>query len=468
MSDSFLSRLDPPKPPRPTPSGPMVVPNDKYTAAAFKAEVDNVRNAPEGTRNHQLFSSTAACAEFCNAGTLSEDTVRQAMADAGRSAGLDELEIERTIQSAFDKTVGVARMIPERAKPSIQVSEKVAPQGATGAGMTYAEDVWGDHPPIDGAGWLFAPDDRNVVIWGTEDQILWTEGEALMLCATMGVGKTTLAGLLVRGLLGLAPKVLGLPVQPSDKPVLYMAMDRPRQIRRSLKRQFSEDERELFANKLIIKPGPPIADIAVRPSLLLRMAQDVGAGVVVVDSLKDAAVGLSEDAVGAAYNRARQAVLAAGIQLLELHHLRKVSLANGPSQGVGEVFGSTWLTAGAGSVILLSGEPGDPIVRFRHAKQPAEEVGPWRIHHDQTTGQMDVQRVDLVMIARNCGANGLTAERAAQEMYERSKVSDSQVKKAERRLDWLATKGLLYRVDGGLLPSWFPVENRMEEPGKLL
>lgn len=123
MSDSFLSRISPPKPERPASTGPLTVPNDAYTAAAFKAEIQNVENAPEGTRNHQLFASTCALAEFCNSGTLSEDAVRQAMTDAGRTAGLDDLEIERTIQSAFDKTQGIARMIPAASVPA---AEKVA------------------------------------------------------------------------------------------------------------------------------------------------------------------------------------------------------------------------------------------------------------------------------------------------------------------------------------------------------
>jgi hypothetical protein len=36
----------------------------------------------------------------------------------------------------------------------------------------------------------------------------------------------------------------------------------------------------------------------------------------------------------------------------------------------------TWLTSGAGSVILLNGQPGDPIVSLHHLKQPAAAVGP--------------------------------------------------------------------------------------------
>jgi hypothetical protein len=44
---------------------------------------------------------------------------------------------------------------------------------------------------------------------------------------------------------------------------------------------------------------------------------------VFIDSLKDAAIGLSEDEVAAAYNRGRQYLLAAGRELCELHHTVK-------------------------------------------------------------------------------------------------------------------------------------------------
>jgi hypothetical protein len=42
-----------------------------------------------------------------------------------------------------------------------------------------------------------------------------------------------------------------------------------------------------------------------------------------------------------------------------------------------DVYGSTWLTAGTGSVILLNGEPGDPIVIMHHLKKPVAEGGPY-------------------------------------------------------------------------------------------
>lgn len=132
---SFLDAIDPPRAPRP-PAGPMTLPSDKYAKAALDGEIEKVESAPEGTRNHQLFASCAALCELRNSGALTEDTVRSAMTEAARNVGLDEIEIERTIQSAFDKTEGVVRMVPERSPVSIPSGDvNVAPRAAETAGI---------------------------------------------------------------------------------------------------------------------------------------------------------------------------------------------------------------------------------------------------------------------------------------------------------------------------------------------
>jgi hypothetical protein len=68
----------------------------------------------------------------------------------------------------------------------------------------------------------------------------------------------------------------------------------------------SEDLREDRNARLGVWPGPPPYDLARYPHLLIMLCEDADADTVVVDSLKDAAIGLSHDDVGSAYNRARQ------------------------------------------------------------------------------------------------------------------------------------------------------------------
>lgn len=133
---SFLDMINGPKAPRP-PAGPMVEPSDAYAKAALEGEVAAVNAAPEGTRNAQLYSSTCALSELVNARSLDGPTVRDSMAEAARTAGLDDIEIERTIQSAFDKTEGVVRMMPQRPTPPAAVN--VAPRATEKAGSAGVE-----------------------------------------------------------------------------------------------------------------------------------------------------------------------------------------------------------------------------------------------------------------------------------------------------------------------------------------
>lgn len=302
----------------------------------------------------------------------------------------------------------------------------------------------------DGASFLLDLPATPPALWGKGEDILWARGEALMIAGPQGVGKTTIAGQLLRATVGLAPDVLGYPVEPCAQRVLYLAMDRPEQARRNLARMFAADVaevgRDYIAEIMRFWAGPPPQDFAAEPEGLLRLAQQHHADVVFIDSLKDAAVGLSKDEVGAGYNRARQLALAEGVQVVELHHTVKNGADGGKPNNINGIYGSTWLTSGTGSVVLLWGEPGDPVIDFVHLKQPMNEVGPLKVLHNRETGLSEVyhdEDTDVVALARRCSSTGVSATEAARCQFSVEKPSRAQVEKARRNLHRLVEFGLL-------------------------
>jgi hypothetical protein len=302
---------------------------------------------------------------------------------------------------------------------------------------------------VDGDVFILDAPDHVPAVWGRGDQVLWSEGESLVIAGMPGVGKTTLAAQIVRARICDENEVLGLPVSASSSRVLYLAMDRPQQIARALRRTIGHLPRELLAERLRFWKGPPFADIAKHPETLAVYASAVGADTIVVDSLKDAAVGLVDDEVGSGYNRARQLAIAEGIEVLELHHTVKRGANGGKPTTLADLYGSVWLSSGAGSVVLLAGDAGDPIVELLHLKTPAAEVGPMRVIHDHDAGTSAVwHSTDLMMMARVKGADGLTAKDAARALFSVETPKHAQVEKARRKLQSLAKSGQLDYVAG--------------------
>jgi AAA domain len=270
------------------------------------------------------------------------------------------------------------------------------------------------------------------------------------LVAPQGVGKTTIAAQLTFARVGLLPSVLGLPVVNTGGRLLYLACDRAAQIRRVFRRladHLSIDRADL-EDRIVFWSGPPPYDLAKHPDTLTDMCIDMGADAVWMDSIKDVAIGLTDDEVGSGFNRAMQTAIAEGIEVGGNHHQRKGDGTRKPNR-LEDVYGSTWITAGCGSIVLLWGDAGDPIVDLTHLKQPAAPVGPWKVEHDHLTGLSIVHRgqVDPLTVLNQHAAHGLTAVALARLMFGREAPTPNERRKAQYQLDRLRQQGLAIRSE---------------------
>ena len=102
--------------------------------------------------------------------------------------------------------------------------------------------------------------------------------------------------------------------------------------------------------------------------------------------------GLAKDETGGALFQAWTIATTAGIEVWANHHPIKGGAENKEPSKLRDVYGSRFITA---AVVRSSGSGGrgrDPVVKFRHLKQPALEVGPFRLSIDHDRGDVSVER----------------------------------------------------------------------------
>lgn len=298
-----------------------------------------------------------------------------------------------------------------------------------------------------GADWIRDTPAGIPAVWGHDDQVLWAQGEPLLVVGPTGAGKTTLTQQVVLARLGVTDQVIGQPVAPTDATVLYLACDRPAQIRRSFRRAIPPEQAHLL-DRLVIWEGPPAQDFAKHPRSIIDMATSVGAQTVFIDSLKDVASKLSDDETGAGLNRTMQNAIVEGIEICALHHQRKGQGGVKPKT-IEDIYGSVWIPAGCGSVILLWGRAGDLTVELSHLKQPGSPVGPLELVHDHDTATTTVERgpIDALHVLRN-NPNGITSADLAQRNSPDGPPSAVDIKRAKRSLDRLVKTGAAWLDKG--------------------
>ncbi len=119
---------------------------------------------------------------------------------------------------------------------------------------------------VDGATFALDAPDRVEAVWGAGTTVLWPKGEPTMLYGPDGVGKTSVAQQIVKALLGIGrPHIFGQPVEQAAGKVLYLALDRPKQAARSLRRMVTEANREVLRDKLTVWQGQVPFDLVRDP-----------------------------------------------------------------------------------------------------------------------------------------------------------------------------------------------------------
>lgn len=299
---------------------------------------------------------------------------------------------------------------------------------------------------VDGAVFILDAPEKVPAIWGRDDGVLWPKGEPFLLVGPDGVGKGTIAQQLALGLAGVprALDFLGLPVNMVPGGVLYVAADRPNQIARSFRRMVGEDDRALLSAGVSVWRGPLPFDLGSEPGELVPWLREREQKVCILDSLGALLRDPASDEAGSGVFRALMDATAEGYEVCCLYHPRKPEQgAPNRVQTVADVYGSRWITAGAGSVLYLDGQPGDLIVKARHLKQPAGEVGPLTLKHDHEAGKTDLYETpDLVDLA----GIGITVKDAAASLFDTADPSANEIEKARRRLDKLADRGDVERL----------------------
>lgn len=260
---------------------------------------------------------------------------------------------------------------------------------------------YGDAAAVDGFEFMFGEIAEDVPLWGDGDHLLWTEGGGLMIPSDQGLGKSFTAQQITLGRLGLGPgDLLGLTLHPlaQEKIIVYLALDRPRQIARSMARLFkTEEEREVARQRLRIWTKPVPVDVLGGTHAFADWLQETfgsNIGDVIVDSVKDLTpANLSNGEVGQALDMAWKECRARGMSTLLLHHERKTGNEDSRANrlpSLDNIYGSVWLTSGMDSVLHIQGKQGANMVTYTHLKPIIELVPPVDAMHDQDKGRTHV------------------------------------------------------------------------------
>ena len=121
----------------------------RYCLAALDAAVQAMRAAAEGGRNDTLNAQAFGLAQLVHTGGLSEAVLRASLADAARSVGLADSEIEATMGSAVRAGLAEPRTLPERVARRAPGAKGASTPSTGSAGEAPAGEPDGAEPVAD-------------------------------------------------------------------------------------------------------------------------------------------------------------------------------------------------------------------------------------------------------------------------------------------------------------------------------
>lgn len=144
-----------------------------------------------------------------------------------------------------------------------------------------------------------------------------------------------------------------------------------------------------------------------------------------------------------------------GIDVLSLHHPRKGNQENKRTKlSLDDVYGSTWVTAGQGSVIALNGIAGTGTAAFSHLKQPADEISGFDVSFDYDLGTVTtIGNRDIREYLSSLQGRGVSTAQVVGFVTRGTSYTEATRKRVLRRLNRLAEYGDINR-SGDAVPLW--------------